>query len=68
MKGHAMKTNLTAEETLLLVDVLKEYLADLHSEIHDTDDFRFKKTLQGKEQALSVIVSKFEQELVAAYE
>ncbi len=63
-----MKANLTTEEMSLLVDVLKEYLGDLRSEIHDTDDFRFKKTLQGKEQTLSGVVSKFEQELVAAYE
>jgi len=63
-----MKTDLTADEMALLVDVLKEYQSDLRSEIRDTHDFRFKSTLQGKEHALSVIVSKFEQELVAAYE
>ena len=63
-----MKTNLTGEETSLLVDVLKEYLAELHSEIRDTDDSRFKKSLQQKEQTLRGIVSKFEQDLVAAYE
>lgn len=58
-----MNANLTGEETSLLVDVLKECLADLHSEIHDTNDFRFKQKLQEKDRMLSVIVSKFEQEM-----
>lgn len=62
-----MKTNLTGEETSLVVTVLKEYLAELHSEIRDTDDFKFKTSLQEKEQTLRAIVSKFEQDPVAAY-
>ncbi len=63
-----MKTDLTAEEMSLVVSVMKEYLADLRSEIHDTDDFRFKKALQEKERTLEVVVSKFERELVTGYQ
>ncbi len=63
-----MKTNLTPEETSLLVDVLKEYLGDLRYEIRETDDFTFRKSLQAKEQTLSGIVARFEQDLVSGHE
>ncbi len=63
-----MKADLTTEEMSLAVSVMKEYLADLRSEIHDTDDFKFKKALQEKEHTLETVVSKFEQELVTGYQ
>ena len=61
-----MKAELTVEETSLLLDVLKEYLGELRSEIHDTDNFKYKKSLQEKEQTLLGIVAKLERESVAA--
>ncbi len=61
-----MKAELTVEETSLLLDVLKEYLGELRSEIHDTDNFKYKKNLQEKEQTLLGIVAKLERESVAA--
>ena len=46
----------------LLVEVVEEYLAELHSEVRDTDDHEYKVRLRGREEALRAIVEKLEAE------
>ena len=60
-----MGNTLTAEEFSCLEDAVHEYPAELHTEIHDTDDYRFKVRLKRKEELLRGILGKLEQAHVA---
>lgn len=61
-----MSTGFTSEEMSVLVEVLKEYLTDLRSEILDTDDFKYRQVLKQREEALKDILGKLEQARVPA--
>ena len=55
-----MERSLNLEELSCLEDVLREYLSDLRTEIHDTDDYDFKSRLKRKEQVLKGLLVKIE--------
>jgi len=50
----------TPREQHILTEVLKEYLTDLRTEILDTDDEKYRKGLEEKEEVLRVILVKLE--------
>jgi hypothetical protein len=60
-----MENTLNPEELSCLDDVLNEYLSDLRTEIHDTDDHLFKLRLKRKEEILRGILVKLERARVA---
>jgi hypothetical protein len=60
-----VSTGFDNSELEALADVLKEYLTDLRTEILDTDDFDYRKSLKQKEQALRGVLAKIERARVA---
>jgi len=53
------KIECTAEEADLLCDVLANYLADLKTEIADTDAHEFRESLRRKEAAIASLLARF---------
>ncbi len=58
----------TPREQHILTEVLKEYLTDLRTEILDTDDEKYRKGLEEKEEVLRVILVKLERRFSAVTE
>ena len=50
----------SSKEQRILTEVLKEYLTDLRTEILDTDDEKYRKGLEEKEQVLRGILANLE--------
>jgi hypothetical protein len=63
----AMSTGFDNQEITVLIEVLKEYLTDLRSEILDTDDFDYRNALKQKEEALRGILAKIEKAKVSSF-
>ena len=55
-----MESTLTVNELEYLVEILEEYLADLRTEILDTDSYEFKLGLRKKEETVHHILEKIE--------
>lgn len=61
-----MAIELTLQERELLEQILEEYLMELQTEIHDTDNREYKLQLRMKVTAIRDIIQKLEQTVVLA--
>jgi hypothetical protein len=53
-----MQVNLDKDEVAALIDAVKSYVADLHSEINHTEDYDMREELKAREVALTSVVTK----------
>jgi hypothetical protein len=54
----SISLELTAEDTSLLAEVLRLYLAELHEEISHTDSFDLREALQARHQRASQLLAR----------
>ncbi len=60
MEANEMELSLSLQECEVLLNIAREAMDDLMTEIHDTENREFKNQLKAKEQALRGIIQKLE--------